>query len=61
MKIDIILNTNDPETVWNAFRFGLTSLYDGHSVKIFLHACILSNLAPHFQQQGIIAPAKIAL
>ena len=36
MKVGIILNTNKPETVWNAFRFGLTSLYDGHSVKVFL-------------------------
>lgn len=25
MKIGII-NTNEPETVWNAFRFGTTSL-----------------------------------
>ena len=36
MKIGIILSTNDPETVWNAFRFGVTSLKANHRVKIFL-------------------------
>ena len=36
MKIGIIINTNDPETVWNAFRFGVTSLLMEHDVKVFL-------------------------
>ncbi len=36
MKIGIIINTNEPETVWNAFRFGTTSLLNDHGVKIFL-------------------------
>lgn len=36
MKIGIIINTNEPETVWNAFRFGTTSLLNDHEVKIFL-------------------------
>jgi len=36
MKIGIILNTNDPETVWNAFRFGVKALTNRHSVKVFL-------------------------
>ncbi len=36
MKIGIMLSTNDPETVWNAFRFGVTSLKEKHSVNIFL-------------------------
>ncbi|MCL4436524.1 MAG: DsrE family protein [Thaumarchaeota archaeon] len=36
MKIGIILNTNDPETVWNTFRFGVTSLTNNHRVKVFL-------------------------
>lgn len=36
MKIGIILNTNDPETTWNAFRFGIEALGSGHSAKIFL-------------------------
>jgi len=35
-KIGVIINTNDPETCWNAMRFGLTGLLDGHEVKIFL-------------------------
>ncbi|MCX9010750.1 MAG: DsrE family protein [Candidatus Methanoperedens sp.] len=36
MKIGIIINTNDPETVWNAFRFGVTSLLMEHEIKVFL-------------------------
>lgn len=36
MKIGIVINLNDPETVWNAFRFGTTSLLGGHEVKVFL-------------------------
>ena len=36
MKIGMIINTNDPETVWNAFRFGVTSLLMEHEVKVFL-------------------------
>lgn len=36
MKIEIILNTNEPETVWNALRFGTTALLNEHEVKIFL-------------------------
>ncbi len=36
MKIGIILNSNEPETVWNAFRFGIKALDKNDSVKIFL-------------------------
>ena len=36
MKIGIVLSTNEPETVWNAFRFGVTSLKANHEVKVFL-------------------------
>jgi uncharacterized protein involved in oxidation of intracellular sulfur len=36
MKFGIILNTNEPETVWNALRFATTSLLNDHKVKIFL-------------------------
>ncbi len=36
MKFGIIINTNEPETVWNAFRFGVTSLLMEHTVKVFL-------------------------
>ena len=36
MKIGIIINTNEPETVWNAFRFGVTSLLMEHEVRVFL-------------------------
>lgn len=36
MKFAIIINSNDPETVWNAFRFGLKPLTKDDEVKIFL-------------------------
>ena len=36
MKIGIIISTNEPEVVWNAFRFGVTSLKASHEVKVFL-------------------------
>ena len=36
MKIGIILNTNDAETIWNCFRFGNEALKNAHSVKVFL-------------------------
>ena len=38
MKLGIIISSNDPETVWNAFRLGVFSLKDGNEVKIFLMA-----------------------
>ncbi len=36
MKIGIIISTNEPETVWNAFRFGVVSLKADNELKIFL-------------------------
>src|SRR3989338_3075397 len=30
------MGTNEPETVWNAFRFGNSELKENHIVKIFL-------------------------
>jgi hypothetical protein len=36
MNIGIVLQSNDPETVWNALRFANTSLNVRHTVKIFL-------------------------
>ena len=36
MKIGIILNSNEPETAWNAFRLGVEALEKNHSAKIFL-------------------------
>jgi len=36
MKIGLVLNTNEPEVVWNSFRFGVASLKSNHDVKIFL-------------------------
>lgn len=36
MKIGVVIGTNEPEVVWNAFRFGNTSLKENHKTKIFL-------------------------
>lgn len=36
MKLGVILNTNEPETIWNCFRFGNEALKNSHSVKVFL-------------------------
>ncbi len=36
MKLGIIINTNDPETVWNAFRLANYSVQEGDTVSIFL-------------------------
>ena len=36
MKLGIIVNTNDPETAWNALRLGNETLTAGNEVKVFL-------------------------
>ena len=36
MKIGIILQSNNPEHIWNTFRFAITSLKSNHKVVIFL-------------------------
>jgi sulfur relay (sulfurtransferase) complex TusBCD TusD component (DsrE family) len=36
MKIGIIISQTEPETVWNAFRFGNFSLGKEHEVRVFL-------------------------
>lgn len=36
MKIGIVIGTNELEVVWNAFRFGITSLKANHEVSVFL-------------------------
>jgi uncharacterized protein involved in oxidation of intracellular sulfur len=36
MKIGIVISTNEPEVVWNAFRFGNVSLKANHEAKVFL-------------------------
>ena len=36
MRIGIIVETNDPGTVWNGFRFANTALDAGHDVQTFL-------------------------
>jgi len=36
MKLGVILNTNDPKTVWNALRLGNEALSTGNKVSLFL-------------------------
>jgi uncharacterized protein involved in oxidation of intracellular sulfur len=36
MNVGIVISTNDPETVWNAFRLGNVALKANHGVKVFL-------------------------
>jgi len=36
MKIGIVIYSNDPETVWNAFRFGNFALGEGDEINVFL-------------------------
>lgn len=36
MKFGIVISTNEAEVVWNAFRFGVTSLKANHQTKVFL-------------------------
>ena len=38
MKLGIVIYSNDPETVWNAFRLGVFSIKKSDAVKIFLLA-----------------------
>lgn len=38
MKLAIVIYSNDPETVWNAFRLGNFSLEKKDNVKVFLLA-----------------------
>lgn len=36
MDLGIIVETNDPEKIWNGFRLANTALEEGHSVETFL-------------------------
>lgn len=38
MKLGIVIYSNDPETVWNAFRLEVFSLKQKEKVKVFLLA-----------------------
>ncbi len=38
MKVGIVIYSNDPELVWNAFRFANFALKEGDEVKVFLLA-----------------------
>ena len=56
MNIAIIIYSNDPETVWNAFRFANTSLAYNNQVNVFLlgkgvEAGMVSTLQFDIQEQ----------
>lgn len=36
MHLGILIETNDPEKAWNAFRLASTARRQGHEVKVFL-------------------------
>ena len=36
MKVGIVIYSKDPETVWNAFRFGNVTLKEGDEKKVIL-------------------------
>ncbi|MDH5257337.1 MAG: DsrE family protein [Gammaproteobacteria bacterium] len=36
MKISVIIYSNDDETIWNGFRFGVTSLIYDNETTVFL-------------------------
>lgn len=36
MQLNLVIDTNEPETVWNAIRLANTALDNGHTVETFL-------------------------
>ena len=46
MRYLLIINTREPETVWNTLRFGSAALSRGHGVSLFL-------LGPAVEIEGI--------
>ncbi len=36
MRISLVINTNNPEKVWNAFRLAVALILAKHEVKVFL-------------------------
>ncbi|MGK9250258.1 DsrE/DsrF/TusD sulfur relay family protein [Paenibacillus humicus] len=36
MKIGVIIETKEDEKAWNALRFAVTAIKQGHEVKVFL-------------------------
>jgi uncharacterized protein involved in oxidation of intracellular sulfur len=36
MKYAVVINTNEPETAWNALRFASTAIARGHQATVFL-------------------------
>lgn len=36
MRIGLVISTNEPELVWNAFRYGVKAIENKHSARVFL-------------------------
>ena len=36
MRVGLVINTNDPEKAWNAFRLAVALVLAGHEVRVFL-------------------------
>lgn len=49
MKITVILETKEPEKAWNAFRFGVKAVENGHEVRLFL-------LGEAVECEGVVHP-----
>jgi sulfur relay (sulfurtransferase) complex TusBCD TusD component (DsrE family) len=55
MKLGLVIISNDPETVWNAFRFGVFALQQGDMVKVFLLGKGVEAETLHHAQFNVIA------
>jgi peroxiredoxin family protein len=57
MKLGIIIDTNNPEKVFNAFSLGISFLKANHEVKIFLvngDSAIRENYNSKYDVKGIV-------
>lgn len=52
MKLGIVIYSNDPETVWNAFRFANFVLTMGDELRIFLIGKGVEVVAPELLDTG---------
>lgn len=59
MNITIVIYSNDPETVWNAFRFANTSLIYDNTVRVFLLGRGIEALSHRTLQFDILEQVEI--
>ena len=53
MKIGIILSSNDPEEVWNTFRFANDALKENHAVRVFLETLKSKDFQKDLQEKMV--------